>query len=443
MTLDDARRTPEASWHSRISPTAGPLAVQVPPEVFARPMRAWERQVLLNLIVFAALAVIGAAAAANGSRARSRSSRRRRAPSAAATIASPVATSLREVNDVGEALSRASHDRQRAEAAMRESDMRFRAIVDQNTAGISIVDLDGHFRFANPRHCEITGYSVDELRTKTLIDITHPDDRPKNLDLLAAMMTSGTAYTIEKRFIRKDGRVVWVQVSSVAVRDSGGVPQYAIGLVLDIDERKQAEMANAHLAAVVASSADAIESLSLDGTILTWNQAAEKLYGYAAEEAIGQPLDLIVPDERHDEIAAHRSRRCAPATTLVRDRAPPQGRLAGRGRGRRRADPHRRRHRDRHLQGHARHLGAAARRGDAAGARGAVPHPRQFDPAAGVDGQFGRLDRLVQRPLVRIHGHDARADGRRRLAARARSRGAARRGRRAGTSRCAPASRST
>ena len=278
-------------------------AIEVSPAVLAGPMREWERQVLLNLVAFVALAVVGAAAAGEWI-ARSIA----QLAKAARTIGSgeatsPVATSLREVNDVGEALSRASHDRQRAEAAMRESDMRFRAIVDQSTAGISIVDLDGRFRFANRRHCEITGYSVDEIRDKTLIDITHPDDRPKNLDLLAAMMTAGTAYTMEKRFIRKDGRVVWVQVSSVAVCDAGGVPQYAIGLVLDIDERKQAEIANAHLAAVVASSADAIESLSLDGTILTWNQAAEELYGHTTEEAIGRSLALIVPEERRGEIA--------------------------------------------------------------------------------------------------------------------------------------------
>jgi PAS domain S-box-containing protein len=278
-------------------------AVQVPPEIFAQPMRAWERQVLLNLIFFAALAIIGAAAAGEWI-ARSIAQLAAAARTiGSGEITSPVATSLREVNDVGEALSRASRDRQRAEAAMRESDTRFRAIVDQNTAGISIVDLDGHFRLANRRHCEITGYSVAELRTKTLIDITHPEDRPHNLELLDAMMKAGTSYTLDKRFIRKDGRVVWVQVSSVAVRDSGGVPQYAIGLVLDINERKQAEMANAHLAAVVASSADAIESLSLDGTILTWNQAAQELYGYSAEEAVGQPVSLLVPADRRDETA--------------------------------------------------------------------------------------------------------------------------------------------
>jgi PAS domain S-box-containing protein len=284
-------------------PNGWTAAIQVPPEIIAQPMRAWEQQVLLNLIFFAALAVIGAAAAGEWI-ARSIAQLAAAArPIGSGEVTAPLATSLREVNDVGEALSRASRDRQRAEMAMRESDTRFRAIVDQDTAGISIVDLDGHFRLANRRHCEITGYPVEELRTKTLIDITHPEDRPRNLELLAAMMTSGTAYTIEKRFIRKDGRVVWVQVSSVAVRDSAGTPQYAIGLVLDIDERKQAEMANAHLAAVVASSADAIESVSLDGTILTWNQAAEDLYGFVAEEAIGRPLAIIVPEERQGETA--------------------------------------------------------------------------------------------------------------------------------------------
>jgi PAS domain S-box-containing protein len=277
-------------------------AVLEPPEIVGRSMREWERNLLLSLVAFIALAIVGAAAAGEWI-ARSIAQLAKSARTiGSGEPTSPVATSLREVNDVGEALSRASYDRQRAEAAMRESDMRFRAIVDQSTAGISIVDLDGRFRFANRRHCDITGYSVEEIRQRTLIDVTHPDDRPKNLQVLAEMMSAGTAYTIEKRFIRKDGRIIWVQVSSVAVRDGEGVPQYAIGLVLDIDERKQAEIANAHLAAVVASSADAIESLELDGTILTWNQAAEELYGYTAEEAIGRPLDVIVPQDRQSEI---------------------------------------------------------------------------------------------------------------------------------------------
>ncbi len=284
-------------------PNGWALAVHVPPEVLEQPMRAWEQQVLWNLILFSALALVGAAAAGEWI-ARSIAHLAAAARTiGSGEIVSPVVTNLREVNDVGEALHRASQDRQRAEAAMRESDTRFRAMFDQGTAGISIVDLEGHFRVANQRHCEITGYSESEIRAKTLIDITHPDDRPRNLELLDDMMTEGKSYTIEKRFIRKDGKIVWVQVSSVAVRDEQGMPQYALGVVLDINERKRAEMANAHLAALVASSGDAIESLSLDGTILTWNRASEELYGYTAKEAIGQPFALIVSPDRRDEIA--------------------------------------------------------------------------------------------------------------------------------------------
>src|SRR3984957_8457979 len=137
-------------------PNGWTSAIEAPREIVTGPMRAWEREMLLKLLAFAALAFVGAAAAGEWI-ARSIAQLAKAARKlGSGEIFPPVSTSLREVNDVGEALSRASQDRQRAEAAMRESDMRFRAIVDQGTAGISIVDLDGRFRFANRRHCEIT-----------------------------------------------------------------------------------------------------------------------------------------------------------------------------------------------------------------------------------------------------------------------------------------------
>jgi PAS domain S-box-containing protein len=310
-----SRETPEGSMTLRTLDGVGSftswmrmsngwtVAVHVPRETIEQPLHAWERQVFWNLLFFSALAVIGAAAAGEWI-ARSIAQLAAAAKKiGSGEIAAPVATHLREVNDVGEALSRASLERQRAEAAMRESDTRFRAIVDQDTAGIAIADIDGRFRLANGRFCEMTGYTEAELRNRNLIEITHPDDRAKNLELLDAAMAQGKSYSIEKRYIRRDGRIVWVQVSSVTVRGANGIPQYMIGVFLDINERKRAEMANAHLAAVVASSADAIESLSLDGTILTWNRAAEQLYGYSAKEAAGQPLALVVPNERRAELA--------------------------------------------------------------------------------------------------------------------------------------------
>jgi len=173
----------------------------------------------LNLVFFATLAIVAPPPAANdrgGSIAQLTAAgaddrQRRSSP----CRWRPICAS----EDLGEALSRASRDRQRAEGPMRESGYALRAIVDQTR---------GHFDrrsrrprpAGQPRPRRDHRYSVAELRTKTLFDITHPDDRPKNLALLAAMMSSGTSYTIEKRFIRRDGRVVWVQVSSVAVRNS-------------------------------------------------------------------------------------------------------------------------------------------------------------------------------------------------------------------------------
>jgi len=177
----------------------------------------------LDLVFFATLAIVGAAA---GGEWIARSIAQLTA--AARTIGSgefavPVATNLREVNDLGEALSRASRDRQRAEAAMRESDTRFRAIVDQNTAGISIVDLDGHFRLANPRPLRDHRLFGGRVRTKTLIDITHRTTGRRIShcsphDELRHELYDREAIHPPRR------RVVWVQVSSVAVRNSAGVP---------------------------------------------------------------------------------------------------------------------------------------------------------------------------------------------------------------------------
>ena len=218
--------------------------------------------------------------------------------------------------------------------------------------------------------------------------------------------------------------------------DAGGVPQYAIGLVLDIDARKQAEIANAHLAAVVASSADAIESLSLDGAILTWNRAAERLYGYAADEMIGHPLDLIVPDERHAEIArtiatvraggntrfeTQRRRQDGALVDVEVDAAPirtADGTVVGISKIAR--DISDRQERERQFRSLADSMPQLVWMADADG--GIIWYNERWYAYTGTT---------------------ARADGRRRLAARARPGQAASTWSRAGTSRCAPARRST
>ena len=129
----------------------------------------------------------------------------------------------------------------RAEAALRQSEARFGAIVDQATAGIAETDLTGRFVLVNERYCEMVGYSRAELAGMRMQDITHPDDLPRNVELFQSLVRNGTAFVIEKRYVRKDGAVVWVSNSVSCIRDASGEVANVVAVSVDITERKRAE----------------------------------------------------------------------------------------------------------------------------------------------------------------------------------------------------------
>ena len=100
---------------------------------------------------------------------------------------------------------------------------------------------DGRYISANQRFAEITGYPLEELIGKNFLEITHPDDRGPNESLYFDTMHGGASeYAMEKRYIRKDGSVVWASVAISFVRDESGQPLYTIGVIQDITERKKA-----------------------------------------------------------------------------------------------------------------------------------------------------------------------------------------------------------
>ncbi len=130
----------------------------------------------------------------------------------------------------------------KTEVALRESDERFRAMFNQAAVGITLVALDGKFLQINPALCEITGYSHEELIQMNFQEITHPDDLEvdwENARRVVAKEISG--YSLEKRYIRKDGSIVWANLTSSAVWDAKGLPKYALGIIEDISERKRVE----------------------------------------------------------------------------------------------------------------------------------------------------------------------------------------------------------
>ncbi|MCC5613888.1 PAS domain S-box protein [Nostoc sp. CHAB 5836] len=153
----------------------------------------------------------------------------------------PVNNAMGETVGIGIILADVTAAKQ-TEVALRESEERFRAMFNQAAVGITLVALDGKFLQINPAVCEITGYSHEELIQMNFQEIAHPDDLEvdwENTRRVLAQEING--YSLEKRYIRKDGSIVWVNLTSSAVWDAKGVPKYALGIIEDISERKQVE----------------------------------------------------------------------------------------------------------------------------------------------------------------------------------------------------------
>lgn len=187
------------------------------------------------------------------------------------------------------------------ESALRESDERFRNIFNQTTAGIAQVDLNGRFLFVNQRFCEITGFSAEELRTKTCAELTFAGDQAFNREKFENALREAKPFFIEKRYVRPDGSLVWVRNNVSQMTDASGNVCRLLAVSVDITEQKRAQESAARLAAIVEHSDDAIFSTDLEGKITSWNTGAERLYGFSAAEAIGQSITMTLPQGRADE----------------------------------------------------------------------------------------------------------------------------------------------
>jgi diguanylate cyclase (GGDEF)-like protein/PAS domain S-box-containing protein len=129
-----------------------------------------------------------------------------------------------------------------AYARLREAEERFRLAFEHAPIGIALVSPEGSFMRVNHALCELIGYSADELVTKTFQEITHPEDLDIDLENVRQVLARELrAYEMEKRYIHRDGHIVWVLLSVSLVRDPEGEPLYFISQIQDISERKQLE----------------------------------------------------------------------------------------------------------------------------------------------------------------------------------------------------------
>jgi PAS domain S-box-containing protein len=128
------------------------------------------------------------------------------------------------------------------EEALRESEARFRTIFERGAMGISLLDLEGRVLTSNPALQEMLGYSEEELYGMVFTQFTHPADRGMDMNLFHELAAGKRShYRLEKRYLRKDGRVVWGHLTVSLVRDANDEPQFTINMVKDITERKQME----------------------------------------------------------------------------------------------------------------------------------------------------------------------------------------------------------
>ncbi|HET8673166.1 MAG TPA: PAS domain S-box protein, partial [Thermoleophilaceae bacterium] len=194
-------------------------------------------------------------------------------------------------------------ERRRAEVARGENEARKSAILQASLDSIVMMDHEGRVVEFNPAAERTFGYSAEEAIGRELAAlIVPPEFRERHRRGLARYLESGERNLLDRRVelrgMRKDGSEFPLELT--VTRISVEPPMFT-GYLRDISDRAEAEVVQQHLASIVASTQDAILSKDLNCVVTTWNRGAEQLYGYTRDEAIGMPIERIVPEHRKGE----------------------------------------------------------------------------------------------------------------------------------------------
>ena len=139
-------------------------------------------------------------------------------------------------------LKKVETKRKQAEDSLRESQARFHTVFEKSATGIGLTDIGGRLLNANPAFLQMLGYTGKELTGKSFLEFTHPDDLEKERESFRHLKQGKSeSLRMEKRYVRKDGQLVWTNLTASLCRNDKGVPQFVIGMVEDITERKKAE----------------------------------------------------------------------------------------------------------------------------------------------------------------------------------------------------------
>ena len=204
-------------------------------------------------------------------------------------------------------------ERKQAEETIRQSEERFRSAFEHAYTGVALVSPSRRYLRVNRAFCEILGYEEEELLSKNSFEITHPADQKKS-EARTQRLLSGESATesLEKRYVRKDGEVVWVRSDVSMVRDEKGNLSHFVSLFQDISERKQAEEAllesEQRFRQLFEQSVDALFVHDENGRFVDCNSQACHLLGYSREELLSLSVRDISASILTEEERAQKKR---------------------------------------------------------------------------------------------------------------------------------------
>lgn len=188
------------------------------------------------------------------------------------------------------------HQPDRRSRSRRQEDLQRDRLFELSLDILCVCGFDGVFRQVNPALERVLGYKASEMLTRPFIDLILPEDRDTTRRHFAGIVAGQLSIAFENRWLHKDGGVRWLQWNGIPDLEQ----QLIYAAARDVTDRRRFEAELARLASIVENSDDAIIGMDLEGTIQTWNPAAERLFGFTALEARGRPMSILTPPGHAD-----------------------------------------------------------------------------------------------------------------------------------------------
>ena len=206
-------------------------------------------------------------------------------------------------DDSGQAVQRVGvmrkiTERVQMQEALRESEERFRALVENSHDAVYAVGIDGIIDYISPQ-IALFGSAQEDVIGKSVIQFIAPEQREETWQGFQTQLRTGGTNPAQFQWLSKDGSRVWVEVSARNVFDDSGQLIQRVGVMRDVTDRKQVEEAlresSSRLASIIESAMDAIITINEEQIVVMFNPAAEDMFGYSQAEIVGRPLSKLMP----------------------------------------------------------------------------------------------------------------------------------------------------